>query len=123
MKSLNKQGGAGLGTVIFNILILVFIGFSVVKVAAFYIDNQSIKSSLKSLDEVTYITKKSEREVHELIRKRLSMNNIELNKDEVVVEKKSDRLVVDVNYERRVKMFGNIDAVVSFENHYEALRR
>lgn len=123
MKSLNKQGGAGLGTILFNMIILVFIGFSVVKVGAFYIDNQSVKKSLQSLDEVTYITKKSEREVHELIRKRLSMNNIKLETEEIMVEKRSDRLVVDVNYERRVKMFGNIDAVVSFENHYEALRR
>jgi len=121
--TLTSQNGASMGGIIFNLAILVFIGFYVAKVGVFYFDNKTINNSLQDLKDVPYITKKSKGEVVEILRKKLQTNNIELQKDEVFVEKTSDKLLVDVIYERRVNMFSNIDAVVSFENHFEAAKQ
>jgi hypothetical protein len=120
---LNSQVGASMGGILFNVVIIMILGFAAAKIGAFYLDNNTINNALQDLNEVPYITKKSKREVVELLGKRFSMNNTPVAADEIFIDKRSDRLIIDINYERRVNMFANIDAVVSFENHFEAVRR
>jgi len=115
------QNGAGLGAIIFNVGLLIFIGFMVSKVAVFYIDNNTINNSLQDLKDVPHISKKSRGEVVEILRKKLQTNNLELNKDEIYVEKRTDRMEVSIIYERRVNMFKNLDVVVSFENYFQTV--
>ncbi len=121
--SLKKQYGASMGAIIINVGILIFIGFAVSKVAVFYFDNRLVNESLQSLDDVPYLTKKSQRELQDLLNKRLQMNNISLNANEVVIDKRTDKLTIKTVYERRANLFANIDVVVRFENEYQAANR
>ena len=61
MKTLKSQRGAGMGSILFNVVILMFIGFSGAKVAGFYLDNNFIRKSLEDMREIPYVTKKSKR--------------------------------------------------------------
>lgn len=119
-RTLKSQAGASLGNIIFNVGILIFIGFAASKVAVFYIDNNTMNNSLQDLKDVPYISKKSKNEVGELLRKKLSTNNINLDSNEIYIEKRADKLIVDIIYERRVNLISNLDIVASFENHFEA---
>lgn len=119
--TLKNQAGATMGSIIFNVAILILIGFAVSKVAVFYIDNNTANNSLQDLRDVPYITKKSKGEVAEILRKKFQANNLSFTKDEIFIEKRSDRLVVDLIYERRANIISNIDVVVSFENHFETV--
>lgn len=116
---LKSQHGASLGSIIFNLAILMFIGFAASKIAVFYIDNNTANNSLQDLRDVPYISKKSKAEVSEILRKKFQANNLAFTKDEIFVEKRSDRIIVELIYERRVNMISNIDVVVSFENKFE----
>lgn len=119
--TLKNQAGATMGSIIFNVAILILLGFAASKVAVFYIDNNTANNSLQDLRDVPYITKKSKAEVSEILRKKFQANNLEFDKDEIFIEKRSDRLVVDLIYERRANIISNIDVVVSFENHFETV--
>ena len=120
---LSSQTGASMGGILFNVAIIMMLGFAGAKIGTFYIDNNTLNNSLQDLNEVPYVTKKSKRELVELLSKRFDMNNLSVSPNDIIVDKRSDRLIIDVNYEKRVNMFANIDAVVSFENHFEAVRR
>lgn len=119
--TLKNQAGATMGSIIFNVAILIIIGFAVSKVAVFYIDNNTANKSLQDLRDVPYITKKSKAEVSEILRKKFQANNLDFDKDEIFIEKRSDRLIVDLIYERRANIISNIDVVVSFENNFETV--
>lgn len=124
MKNITKQRGASMLNILLMLGLLVFIAFTGVKIGSFYIDNNVVKKGLNELDDVPFITKKSAREINDILRSKYSMNNLNIDyKNEIKVDKRSDRLVVDVNYERRVHVVSNIDVVVTFENHYEAVNR
>jgi len=123
MKTLHKQIGASIGGIIFNVGILIFLGFMASKIAVTYLDNNSVRSTLNDLDDIPYLTKKSEREITQILVDRFRLNNVPVGQKMIVVDKKSDRVIVEINYERRVPLISNIDAVVSFENYYEAVRR
>lgn len=119
--TLKNQAGATMGSIIFNVAILILIGFAVSKVAVFYIDNNTANNSLQDLRDVPYITKKSKGEVAEILRKKFQANNLSFTKDEIFIEKRSDRLIVDLIYERRANIISNIDVVVRFENNFETV--
>jgi len=124
MRDIRKQRGAGMLNILMMVGVLVFLAFTGVKIGAFYIDNNVVKKGLNELDDVPFITKKSVREINDILRTKFQMNNLNIDyKNEIKIEKRSDRLVVDVNYERRVHVISNIDVVVTFENHYEAVNR
>jgi|GEM_PF-1370096 len=117
-----RQRGAGLMSVIFNVGILIFIGFIAVRVGGLYFDNRIVDQSLNSLSEVPHINKKSSREVMSLLRKRLDVNNLDISNKEIMIDKRSDRLLVDIVYERRAPFVSNMSIVVNFENNLELVR-
>lgn len=124
MKNITKQRGASMLNILMTLALAVFLAFTGIKIGAFYIDNNVVKKGLNELDDVPFVTKKSAREIQDILRTKYSMNNLNIDyKNEIKVDKRSDRLVVDVNYERRVHVVSNIDVVVTFENHYEAVNR
>ncbi len=117
-----QKGAAGIGAIIFNGVILVFLAIMGMKVGQFYFDDKIVKDTIESLKEVPYITKKSSREIGDLLQRKLSLNDLEFKKDEVIIEKRSDRTVVEIIYERRTNLISNIDVVVGFNHKIELVR-
>jgi hypothetical protein len=114
-----KQGGmTGLGWLTVIALIL-FFALLVVKIVPIYIENYSVKTVLKSLEEEPLITQKPVREVRKIVERRLQINSVYDLDDKVHIEKSSGVLKVDITYEVRKPMFGNIDIVVSFGDKVE----
>ena len=57
------------------------------------------------------------------IDRRFRINQVSLpERDDLRIELKEGVLHFDLVYERRVPMFYNVDAVVTFEEHYEAIK-
>ena len=119
LPTLNRQQGlSGLG------LLYVLVATGVLATLAFklvppYIDNYGISTTVASLDTVPDLNDKTEREVRTLVMNRLRVNNVrDVPTEAVVVSRIDDRVLVAVDYETRVNLFGNIDAVIRFENRY-----
>lgn len=118
----SRQRGAGFWSIAFNIGVLIFMAFSAAKIGSLYSDNYVIKKGLESLNEVPLITSKSSRAINDLLYKRYSVNNINLDAKEIEIKRQSNKLIVNINYERRVHIVSNLDVVVFFENHFEAVK-
>ncbi len=119
-RSYKRQAGmTGLGWLI----VLALIGFFAMlamKIGPIYMENYSVKSTLKSLESEPLITKKSPAEVRELIKRRFNINYVTVvKKEQVKIKKSGGILKVNVAYEVREPLFGNLSVVVTFDDSVE----
>ncbi len=114
-----QRGMTGLGW----LTVLALIGFfslMILKLAPIYLDHYSVASTVRSLEKEPLITKKSPAQIRTMIKKRLNMNYAsDLPKDAIKIKKTPGVLKVDVNYEVKKPLFGNIELLVTFEEHIE----
>jgi len=105
-------------TMIGWILVLGLIAFFTLltlRLLPLYLNNFKIKSSLASLKEEPHITQKSKAEVWKLLYKRFYINAADtVEKKDVTITKSTGTMKIVVDYETRVNIAGNVDAVVSF---------
>jgi len=120
MNRLDRQRGmTGTGWLV----VLALIGFfsmSIMKLAPVYMEHYSIKTVLASLGNEPMITKKSVRDIKRLIKKRLTVNGVyEMDKDALKIKKQGGVMKIEITYEVRKHMMGNVDALVSFSDKLE----
>ncbi len=118
-----QQGMTGLGwmTVIFLICFFAFVG---IKLLPVYMENYSVKSIIKAVEQEPNIAKKSAAAVRALINKRLLINGIrDIKKEHISIKKFAGVLSVKIEYEVRKPLFGNMDAVMSFKDEFELASR
>ena len=59
-------------------------------------------------------------EIERMVLKRLDINMVtDVKRDDISVTKTGNSITVEINYEVRQHMFGNIDVVVSFDKRAE----
>ncbi len=86
-----------------------------------YMENFSVSSSVKSLQQEVGIASKSPAVIKDLLKKRLDVNDVKNVKPEhVKITRVKDGLLrVEVVYDVRVPIAGNVDAIVSFSEAVE----
>ncbi|MGB0663903.1 MAG: DUF4845 domain-containing protein [Pontibacterium sp.] len=118
---LKQQQGASLLSIL---VVLVVAGgiFSVAfKLYPAYWDFHLVDSVLTDITQTPSETQKSTRELKRDLSKKFLINQIKLPEDDsLILEKEKDRLLIKLNYEVRVPMFFNVDAMVRFDKQYEA---
>lgn len=110
-----QDGMTGAGWVIVLAIVLFFM-FMLIKLTPAYLEYFSIKSSMSSVAEQN-VGNSSTGEIRRLLEGRFNIN-------EVKSVKASDAKVKDITggralyikYERRIPLFGNISALLEFEN-------
>jgi Domain of unknown function (DUF4845) len=99
------------------------------KLAPVYISNYSIQAIIKSLDKEPELAEKSIYDIRRAVQRKFDVNNIDSILAEkcdkklscVSVQKDATTLRIDANYEARVHIMGNVDAVVMFKNNFVEL--
>jgi hypothetical protein len=90
------------------------------KLVPHYIDFHSIKSVIEELprEEVRGMSRAA---LNEQLDKRFKINNLRdfAIRDIITVERSRNATVLQVQYERREKLFLNIDVVITFHKRYE----
>lgn len=115
----NQRGMTGTGWLVV-LAIIGFFSMLVVKLAPVYMEHYSVKNVLLSLEEEPLITQKSTGEVRKMIQRRLKVNGVyEMDNDAIQIKKEEAKLMVDITYEVRKHMAGNVDVLVSFADHVE----
>jgi len=114
-----QRGMTGLGW----LTVLALIGFfslMILKLAPIYLDHYSVAQAVRSLETEPLITKKSPAEIRKMLKRRLKINYVgDLPKGAIKIKKSSGVLTVDVNYQVKKPLFGNIELLVTFEEHIE----
>ncbi|MDA9909613.1 DUF4845 domain-containing protein [Gammaproteobacteria bacterium] len=119
LKDLNSQQGASLYALIVVMTLLGILILAGLKIAPAYMDDQVISNALQNLKESGELSKMSLRDVRTYVTRTAQTNGGTFASDGIdqVEEGGIDYLVVD--YESRVPMFSNIDAVVKFNYRIE----
>lgn len=113
-------------TTIGFILIIGMIAFFTaigVKLVPMYIEYYSVKSILKTVQGEPETASRSAAEIEETILKRLSINEIHrITKNDITITKEGKKVIIEIPYEARVPVFGNIDIIGDFtDNRVEVI--
>ncbi|HLT13377.1 MAG TPA: DUF4845 domain-containing protein [Marinobacter sp.] len=114
----NQQGGA----LTMMIMALFFGGLLTLalKLGPAYLDDFTIQEALENLENTEGLSKMGPAQVRGVINKQLSVNNVGgFDAKNITVEKDGDVVLINVDYEVRNNLFGNVDTVVHFQHEYE----
>jgi hypothetical protein len=85
-----------------------------------YIENYSVKQVLQAVKQDRQARDWSPGQIKDSIIKRLKINSVyDFDRKWITVKKDKGRVRIEVNYEVRKNMVGNIDAVMSFQEQVE----
>lgn len=85
-----------------------------------YLDNYTLNKTLAGLDGTAGLSRMTPEEVRGQITRRMSVNNIDgFDMRNIKIEKDGDLVRLTVSYETRTSLFGNVDAVMSFNQLHE----
>jgi hypothetical protein len=100
------------------VVILALIG---IKVVPPFVENMTVSSIVTDIGKTKDIQDKDDTEIRDLFSKRFSINNIsDIDLNKIQIKRENGNIYIDLNYETRVNIFRNIDAVISFKNHYDS---
>lgn len=116
MESKRNQQGM---TMISWVMIFVVAGFFallLMKLGPVYLENYTIKKIVASLENEPAMNRSTIRDIRNLIYKRLNINNIRsLGKDNIKITILGGKTHVEIAYEDRRNIVGNVDAIISFK--------
>jgi Tfp pilus assembly major pilin PilA len=117
MKTRSSQQGMSLLSwmvVIFVVSILVTV---VVKLVPVYMDSLTVKSIVEDVASQQKLNSNSTREIRKALESQFMVNRVEaITAKDVKIIKEKGKIFLNANYEKRVPVMYNVDAVVKFEN-------
>lgn len=113
----NKQIGSSMYVTMLLIMMLIFGAVTVMKLWAPYFDDMAVDTALKNLAEEPNTRSMGPKEIRATINKRLQVNSVQLDKEEIIIKKEDGEILIDIIYERRIPMYGNIDAMLKFQHN------
>jgi len=117
MQSISKQRGltAISWFLIIALAIMVIIFF--IRLIPIYIDGYSVKQAVASLAEDSKLVKTSPKAIKKSLLTKLNLNSVySVTGDDIYVSRKKGKTLVEVDYEIRENVLGNLDFVVSFNS-------
>ncbi|GAA4648375.1 hypothetical protein GCM10023116_06420 [Kistimonas scapharcae] len=117
MKGMKEQRGASMIAVVAWLAFAAFLFTCVIKFTPLYHDNFSVEKTLDSIEQRDGVEDAAVADIRDWLDRGFQVNNLpELIEDSAKVRREGNDIIIDVNYERRVPMIYNIDAVLTFKN-------
>lgn len=117
---MTSQRGASTLAILIIVLFFGSLLTLAIKLGPIYLDDYTIQEALEGLDGTKGLSRMTQGDVRKLINKRLSVNNVRgFDAKAIKVEAEDNLVRINVDYEVRTGVFGNVDAVVHFQHAYE----
>jgi len=110
-----SQKGATLYALIFVMTLLGIIIFAGLKISPAYIDDRIISNALRNMRDEGELAKLSLRDIRTRISRTMMANGASWSADYIDQVELNGVDYIQVQYEKRVEMFWNIDAIVKFD--------
>ena len=121
MQSKNKQKGLSGISIMAILVVVAFAAIIFLKIMPIYFDSFKVGDVVSSLKTERGLGDKGNAEIQKMIMKRLDVNMVtDIVKEDIIIEKSKNTVFVDIEYEVRKKMFGNLDVVIVFKKSIEA---
>lgn len=112
-----RQRGSFYSTVIIVAMFGIFLT-AALKIAPAYMDNNVITNTMDGIAANNNMAEMTIPEIRESMMRTLNVNNVTLPGDAIKLVQEGGREYVEIDYERRVPLFYNISAVVSFNSRF-----
>lgn len=120
MKQRQSQQGVTLISLAVMLAILAFFVLLVLRLMPSYLEYFNVKSSMESLANEQGAGQMPTSEIRKLLSRRFDINDVEhVQRDDIKVKRESGKTVVSLEYEVRVHVMGNVDAVTHFQHEVE----
>ena len=112
----NKQRGMSSLGLLIVLLAAGFVIWTGFKIGPIYIDHSFVKSSLNKMADEELV-RMSNSEIRSKISKHFTVDNVrDISPRDIKIERKRNRVILTLDYEKRIEYFGNLDVVARF-NH------
>lgn len=123
MRNLQRQQGMTLLGWIVVLGLIAFFVLLTLRLMPNYLENFKVAETLQSLKNEPDITRKSTVEIRKLIDRRFMINDVtSIDAKDVQITNEKGRMTVRAQYEIRVPVLGNVDAVTKFDESVEMIR-
>ena len=120
MQLKNKQKGLTGVSIMAIIVVIAFAALIFFKIMPIYFDSFKVGDVVSGLKAERGLGEKSNKEIATMILKRLDVNMVsDVTKEHIFIEKIKNDVFIDVEYEVRKQMFGNLDVIISFKKSAE----
>ncbi len=120
MHMLKRQRGL---TMISWLVVLIVIGFFIMvglRVGPVYLEHYSIKNILFSLKEEPFISRKPVGEIRSMLIRRFDINSIKnIDRDQIKIRRSGGVTTIELSYEQRRPIAGNMDVIMTFNESLE----
>ena len=121
MQLKNKQKGLTGISIMMIVVVIAFAAAIFLKIMPVYFDAFKVGDVVSAMKDERGLGDKSNNEIASMILKRLDVNMVsDVTKEHIFIEKTKNDVFIDVEYEVRKQMFGNLDVVISFKKSAEA---
>lgn len=124
-KTIKHQRGLGMLQWALVIAVAGFFLLFAFKVVPLYAENRYVESALRSLETGgEKVGEMTDAEIRKKLGNFYLINNVrsEGPTKNIKIDRRSEDLLITVDYETRVPLFYNIDLVLSFQNHLDSSR-
>ncbi|UTW45520.1 DUF4845 domain-containing protein [bacterium SCSIO 12696] len=115
----HQRGMSSLGLLLI-IGIVAFFLLCAFRVGPLYLDNSFVGSSLKKLQDDD-LTRMSNSEIRSQISRYFTVDGVrDISTKQIKIDRKSNSVVLSLDYEKRVEFLGNLDVVVRFSHKIDS---
>lgn len=123
MEKSSRESGLTMLGFLFALLVVGFCLTVLFRLGPLYLDNYTVAQSFKALGEEGDVRSLSDHGIRQKLYKQFVINNVDsIDLKQVRVERTAEKILVALDYERRVQLLGNLDAVAKFHNAYDSSR-
>jgi len=116
MQSKNKQKGLTGISIVVLLIFFAFFAVTLLKIMPIYFDSFKVGDVVSGLKQERGLGEMTNSQIIKIILKRLDVNMVaDVTKDDILIEKVKAEIFVDVEYEVRKPMFGNLDVIISIK--------
>ncbi len=119
---MRREHGLSVLGFLFALLVIGFCLTVLFRLGPLYLDNYTVAQSFAALGEENVRTL-SDQGIRQKLYKHFVVNNVDsIDLKQVEIDRTAERILVSLDYERRVPLLGNVDAVAKFHNVYDSSR-
>jgi len=121
MQLKNKQKGLTGISIMALLVVVAFVAITLLKIMPIYFDSFKVGDVVSGMKEERGLGDKTNNEITTMILRRLDVNMVsDVTKEHIYIEKTKNDVLIEVDYEVRKPMFGNLDVIISFKKSVEA---
>lgn len=121
MQLKNKQKGLSGISIMVLLVVIAFVAVIFLKIMPVYFDSFKVGDVVSGMKAERGLGDKTNNEITSMILRRLDVNMVsDVTKEHIFIEKSKNDVLIDVEYEVRKQMFGNLDVVINFKKSVEA---